>query len=187
MGKLAPQEFINKYKSIAINDALFSGIPPSIKLAQAALESGWDDSLLAREANNKFGIKSHNWGGATYNAATHEFYGSERTDIKADFRAYGSPQESFIDHSNFLIQNPTYAPLFELDFLDYKGWARQLKASGYATSPTYSDKLIALVEKYNLQELDLDASRNKLIYKISVWSFFLALLIIALILLKVIK
>ena len=156
--KLSPQEFFDTYSGIAVNDYMFSGIPPSIKLAQAALESGWGGSGLTQNANNFFGIKSHNWGGATYDAQTHEYYGSGGpVTINAEWRLYGSPYESFMDHSEFLQKYDRYAPLFQLDPLDYRSWAQGLKSAGYATSPTYDQKLINLIEKYDLSKYDRKA------------------------------
>lgn len=155
--------FIKLYSPVAVNDSFKSQIPPSIKMAQAILESGWGTSGLTVKAKNFFGIKAgSSWKGQVYNANTHEYYdGSTRTDIKADFRAYHSAAESFKDHSKLLTRLSRYRPLFELDFEDYKGWAYQLKKSGYATSPTYPQKLISIIEKYNLSQLDREAKKKE--------------------------
>ena len=183
--KLSPSVFFDTYSPIAVNDSMFSGIPPSIKLAQAALESGWAGSSLTENANNFFGIKSHNWGGATYNAQTHEYYGSGGpTTIQADFRYYGSPYESFMDHSAFLHKHSRYSSLFNLDPLDYKRWAIGLQNAGYATSPTYADKLIGLIEKYDLQKYDRKAYNLKAAKNISLLLFFMALIFVIFLLLK---
>lgn len=122
------------------------GIPASIKLAQALLESGNGNSALARNSNNHFGIKcTSNWQG--------------RTVLKDDdnpddcFRVYNNPEESFRDHSEFLLRK-RYAALFELDKDDYKGWARGLKKAGYATNPRYAELLISLIERYELHRFD---------------------------------
>ena len=155
-------KFIALYAPLAVGDALISKIPPSIKIAQAALETGWGKSGLNKEANNYFGIKAgSSWTGKVYNAATHEYYdGINRTDITSDFRAYGSPEESFADHSRLLTGLSRYRKLFDLDFMDYKGWARGLKEAGYATSPTYPEKLISIIEKYNLSQYDVEAKKK---------------------------
>ncbi len=160
--KQSPSNFFKTYSPIAVNDYMFSDIPPSIKLAQAALESGWGGSGLTTNANNYFGIKSHSWGGATYDAKTHEYYGSGGpVTVDAEWRLYGSPYESFMDHSNFLHKYDRYAPLFQLDPLDYKGWAYGLKSAGYATSPTYAEKLINLIESHQLTKYDRKAVNLK--------------------------
>lgn len=129
------------------------GIPASIKLAQAILESGSGNSELARASNNHFGIKcASGWQGQrTYH----------RDDNPNDcFRVYDDPGQSFRDHSEFLLR-PRYAKLFELDKNDYKGWARGLKAAGYATNPRYAELLIDLIERYRLDEFDRPETRRE--------------------------
>jgi hypothetical protein len=124
-----------------------SGIPASITLAQGILESGAGLSVLAREGNNHFGIKCHkNWKGRTV---------TMDDDRKGEcFRAYDTPEESFIDHSDFLRYRDRYKFLFDLDRSDYKGWAYGLKKAGYATDKKYPEKLIQYIEKYNLTQYD---------------------------------
>lgn len=142
----AYQNYINKYKDIAIEQMQTYGIPASITLAQGLLESGAGLSRLATQANNHFGIKCHNgWTGKT-------IYVDD--DIKNDcFRSYSSARESYVDHSKFL-QGNRYKSLFSLKTTDYKGWARGLKACGYATNPQYADKLIEIIELYQLHQYD---------------------------------
>ncbi|MBK1442040.1 glucosaminidase domain-containing protein [Parapedobacter sp. ISTM3] len=145
-------EYIERYKDIAIAEMERYGIPASIKLAQALLESGNGNSTLAREANNHFGIKcTPEWiGGKTY----------KDDDRHNDcFRVYEHAEESFKDHSQFLLRK-RYAALFELDKDDYKGWARGLKSAGYATNPRYADLLIDLIERYELHQYDRPESRT---------------------------
>jgi Muramidase (flagellum-specific) len=139
-------DYIDRYKDIAIAEMERYGIPASIKLAQALLESGNGNSTLAREANNHFGIKcTPEWpGGKTYKDD------DRRNDC---FRVYERPEDSFRDHSQFLLRK-RYAALFELSKDDYKGWARGLKAAGYATNPRYADLLIDLIERYGLHRYD---------------------------------
>lgn len=139
-------EYIAHYKAIAIEEMDRFGIPASIKLAQALLESGNGNSALAREANNHFGIKcTSEWAGKkTYHDDDH------RNDC---FRVYRHAEDSFRDHSQFLLRK-RYAALFELDKDDYRGWARGLKAAGYATNPRYADLLIGLIERYELHQYD---------------------------------
>lgn len=138
--------YIERFKGIAIEEMQKSGIPASITLAQGLLESGNGNSLLAKEANNHFGIKCHGgWTGKTI----------LKDDDAADecFRVYNSPEESYRDHSEFL-KRKRYAFLFELDRNDYKGWAYGLKEAGYATNPRYPELLINLIERYNLDRYD---------------------------------
>ena len=140
------QSYIDQYKGIAIREMLKYGIPASITMAQAILESGAGQSDLARKGNNHFGIKCHGWEGRTMN---HD------DDLNGEcFRVYDDPLESFEDHSLFLVKRSHYKPLFSLDRTDYKGWAHGLKKCGYATSPTYAKRLIEIIELYNLDDLD---------------------------------
>lgn len=138
--------YIAKFKNIAIIEMNKYGIPASITLAQALLESGVGNSDLAKYANNHFGIKcTTDWKGKGY---------YKDDDQKDDcFRVYSNPEESFKDHSEFL-KRKRYAALFELDKNDYEGWAKGLKAAGYATNPKYPDLLINIILKNNLQQYD---------------------------------
>lgn len=138
--------YIDKYKDIAILEMHKYGIPASITLAQGLLESGAGSSELSVKGNNHFGIKCHGWQGRT---VYHD------DDLRGEcFRAYDSPEESFEDHSLFLVKRDRYRSLFLLASTDYKGWAHGLKACGYATNPRYAQKLIDLIETYNLQQYD---------------------------------
>lgn len=148
-------DYINRWKLTAIMQGVFYGIPPSITLAQSILESGWGESQLSTAANNYFGIKAGSgWTGQSYNADTHEYYSGVLTNTNASFRAYKNPLGSFKDHSKFLKENQRYSDLFSLNEMNYKGWAVGLKSAGYATSPTYDTKLIALIEQYDLNRFD---------------------------------
>jgi lysozyme len=161
--------FINKNKRASIIEGVRNKVPPSITLAQAILESGWGESGLSVNASNYFGIKADsNWKGDIYNADTQEYFNGVLTYTSDDFRAYKNPLESFKDHSTFLKENPRYSNLFNLDFLDYKGWAYGLKSSGYATSPTYAEKLINLIEQYDLSQYDKKAKSFKTLMYIGI-------------------
>ena len=143
----AYQQYIDQYKDIAIEQMQRYHIPASITLAQGLLESGAGRSELTRNSNNHFGIKcNNNWTGRrTY----HD------DDAKNDcFRVYDSAYESYEDHSKFLSGNQRYRPLFQLKTTDYKGWAKGLKACGYATSPVYAEKLIEIIQLYKLYQYD---------------------------------
>lgn len=142
------QQYIDQYSDMAIDQMRRYKIPASITMAQAILESGAGRSYLATKANNHFGIKvSSGWNGG---------YVTRDDDRKNErFRKYKSVEESYEDHSKFLLKD-RYKRLFDLDPLDYKGWARGLKACGYATLPTYANRLIDIIETYELHELDED-------------------------------
>ena len=142
--------YIEQYKDVAIAEMNTYGIPASIKLAQAILESGNGNSYLAREANNHFGIKC----GGVWNGPSVRRSDDGPNDC---FRVYKSPHESFRDHSEFLLRK-RYEKLFTLAKDDYKGWARGLKAAGYATNPRYAELLIDLIERYDLQQYDREES-----------------------------
>ncbi len=146
--RMSTEEYINRYKHIAVAEKFRSGIPASITLAQGILESGSGNSRLTQEGNNHFGIKCKGtWTGKTI---------LEDDDEKQEcFRAYDSAWQSYHDHSDFLLHNSRYSTLFNLDVTDYKSWAYGLKAAGYATNPVYPQKLIEYVEKYNLHQYDL--------------------------------
>lgn len=139
--------YIERYKGIAIEEMNRYGIPASIKLAQALLESGNGNSYLAVNANNHFGIKcGGSWTGKSV---------TRPDDAVNDcFRVYNDPEQSFKDHSQFLLRK-RYENLFTLKKDDYKGWARGLKQAGYATNPRYPELLIDLIERYNLQQYDV--------------------------------
>ncbi|MDO4512198.1 MAG: glucosaminidase domain-containing protein [Bacteroidales bacterium] len=138
-------EYIDKYKHIAIRHCQEYGIPASITLAQGLLESGAGRSALAKGSNNHFGIKCHDWEG-------------ERTYVGAAtayncYRKYESAEEGYEDHARFLKRS-RYQRLYDIPVTDYKAWARGLKACGYAENPTYAEKLIRLIETYELHQYD---------------------------------
>jgi len=142
------EAYINTYKELAISEMLRIGVPASITLAQGILESQFGESDLVKTSNNHFGIKCKTeWTGPkTY----HD------DDEKGEcFRVYASAQESYMDHSDFLKTRPHYAFLFKLDPTDYDGWAKGLKKAGYATSPTYPQQLLKVINDYNLQQYSL--------------------------------
>ena len=140
-------QYINKYKDEAIRQMHKHKIPASITLAQACLESNDGNSTLARKANNHFGIKCHNgWKGKGF---------KHDDDQKGEcFRRYKNAEDSFVDHSYFLISGSRYNSLFDLKITDYKAWAHGLKAAGYATNPKYAQLLIDIIEEYKLYRYD---------------------------------
>ena len=145
--RITRNEYIEKYKDEAIFSMNKYGIPASIKLAQAMLESDNGNSVLAKKANNHFGIKCHSgWSGPSVRMDD-----DEKNEC---FRKYKNELESYNDHSEFLRGRDRYSFLFELDRTDYKAWARGLKKAGYATNPKYPELLIKIIEDNNLYELD---------------------------------
>ena len=145
--RITPEEYIQTYKDIAMREMKTYKIPASITLAQGLLESGAGNSVLAREAKNHFGIKCHKgWEGDTY---------TMDDDAKDEcFRKYKNAEESFKDHSEFLTTRSRYSALFDLDITDYEGWAKGLKAAGYATNPKYAQLLIDRIKLYDLAKYD---------------------------------
>ena len=124
-------EYIEKYAPLAVQQMKEHKIPASITLAQGLLESGAGQSALARKSNNHFGIKCSN------------------------------PRDSYEDHSAFLKRGARYAFLFDLKVTDYKGWARGLKKAGYATDPSYANRLITIIEDYELYKYDSRGMSNR--------------------------
>ena len=140
-------DYIQQYRSLAMEEMRLYGIPASIKLAQGIYESGAGTSRLAREANNHFGIKCKTeWKGSTI---------LHTDDLRNEcFRRYETAEESYRDHSVFLRTRNHYAFLFQLDPTDYKGWAFGLKRAGYATSSSYPQAILRIIETYRLFEYD---------------------------------
>ncbi|WP_242202585.1 glucosaminidase domain-containing protein [Aestuariivivens insulae] len=142
----ATEQYIDTYKDIAKTEMELYGIPASITLAQGILESGSGKGRLSVEANNHFGIKCHDWTGKKI------YHDDDRR--QECFRKYKDAKYSFRDHSLFLTQRKRYSALFDLKKHDYRGWAKGLRAAGYATDKKYPQKLISLIERYKLYEYD---------------------------------
>jgi flagellum-specific peptidoglycan hydrolase FlgJ len=141
------QIYIQNFKEVAKEEMLLYGIPASIKIAQGILESGAGRGNLTSRSNNHFGIKCHvGWTG--------ESVRHDDDELQECFRKYNDPKYSFRDHSLFLTSRPRYSGLFSLKKDDYKGWARGLRQAGYATDPKYPEKLINIIERYELYKLD---------------------------------
>ena len=149
-----PTNYIETYQKIAIREMHRSGIPASITLAQGILESSWGNGSLALKANNHFGIKCKStWNGSTFYIEDDDY--KKGRLIKSCFRSYDNAEDSYVDHSEFLTDNPRYERLFSYERTDYKKWAHGLKACGYATDKRYAYKLISTIKKYELQVFDL--------------------------------
>jgi LysM repeat protein len=146
--------YIERYRTLAVDEMVRTGVPAAIKLAQGIIETQAGMGELVSRSNNHFGIKcKSSWTG-------------ERTyhddDEKGEcFRKYATAEDSWRDHSDFLRTQPRYAFLFRLDPTDYTGWAKGLKSAGYATDPRYPERLIRYIESYRLNELTLTALSRK--------------------------
>lgn len=154
-GNTAYQTYIKEYKDLAIEQMKRYKIPASITLAQGLLESRAGLSDLAKRSNNHFGIKCHGWKGR-------KAY-EDDDELQECFRAYDNVLDSYEDHSKFLSGQPRYKSLFSLSTTDYKGWAKGLKACGYATNPRYADNLINIIELYELYQYDHSTDYDKFI------------------------
>ena len=153
------EKYIKKYSLIAVQHQKLYRIPASITLAQGILESGAGNSELARKSNNHFGIKCHDWKGAS---VRHD------DDLRGEcFRKYKNPEQSYEDHARFLTERPRYASLFKLKVTDYKGWAKGLQRCGYATDRAYANRLIKLIEDYDLYRYDVAKITKKTKRKIT--------------------
>ena len=141
------EAYIKKYRDIAVEEMRKYHIPASITLAQGLLESGAGQSSLARKSNNHFGIKC----GGDWDGKSVRYDDDARNEC---FRAYKHPKQSYEDHSKFLASRSRYAFLFKLKITDYKGWAKGLKKAGYATDRRYAQRLIDIIELYDLHQYD---------------------------------
>lgn len=150
----AYEDYIELFKGIAIGQMVKYKIPASITLSQGLLESGAGKSELTTKSNNHFGIKCHkDWKGESVKA---------NDDLPNEcFRKYKKAEESYEDHSRFLVDKSRYKFLFELNITDYKGWAKGLQKAGYATDIAYANKLIKIIEDYELYELDKPHKEEK--------------------------
>ena len=147
--------YIAQYKAIAMKEMKRTGVPASITLAQAILESNSGESNLAKKHNNHFGIKcKSDWTGAK---------AYQDDDAKQEcFRAYETAEISFKDHSNFLKNRPNYVDLFLLDPVDDTAWAYGLKKAGYATASDYPKKLLKIIDDYELAQYNFPELENEI-------------------------
>jgi flagellum-specific peptidoglycan hydrolase FlgJ len=151
------QNYIDSFQLTASHEMLRSGVPASIKLAQGILESRYGQSELAVHANNHFGMKcGTEWQGNRYCK-----YSPEWSDGKVEsqklgcFRRYDNVAACYKAHSDFLRYRKYYKDLFLLSSYDYESWAKGLQKAGYATDPNYAEKLISLIERYQLYQYDI--------------------------------
>lgn len=141
--KYTLSQYIDTFKTTAVEEMDRSGIPASITLSQAILESGYGNSNLAQIANNHFGMKCKpDWDGETYGSGEY------------CYKKYNNVRESYKDHTDHIMSRKWYADLFKLNITDYKKWAHGLKKAGYAEDPYYAYRLIYIIELYKLTEFD---------------------------------
>lgn len=143
----SPEGFVASVWPHAQRAARELGVDPRALVAQAALETGWGRRMIQRgdggSANNLFGIKATGWSGERASASTHEYRDGVRRNERADFRAYASPAESFADYVSLLKRSPRYAQALEAGG-DVRRFAQALQRAGYATDPSYADKITAI-------------------------------------------
>ncbi|BDS12921.1 glycoside hydrolase family 73 protein [Aureispira anguillae] len=150
--------YIKTHAKLAVQEMQRAKIPASITLGQAVLESKYGTSELALQANNHFGIKSEAQWDSSDRHCIYSYEWSEKKQrmypVLSCFRQYASIQDCFRGHSDFLVQRPYYTELFTLDIADFEAWAHGLQKAGYATDPNYAAKLIAIINRYQLQKYD---------------------------------
>jgi flagellum-specific peptidoglycan hydrolase FlgJ len=155
LGNTPQEQFISVIAPAAVKSAEDTGVPASVTIAQAIIESYWGSSRLSTDANNYFGIKGDNRPGTAgvvwFN--TWEVLGGRNVMTSAPFRAYKSLADSFEDHGRFFLDNPRYAPALAVEG-DARKFAQAIARSGYATDPGYAGKLIQLMDRYNLYRYD---------------------------------
>ena len=128
------------------------GVPASVCLAQAILESGWGYSRLSRDCNNFFGMKGA--GAGTVTLRTHEYLGGNLEEVSAQFSRYDSPADSFDDYARLLAGDPRYLPAMRVAG-DPEQFAAQLALCGYSTNARYGAILLALMQRYDLTQYDI--------------------------------
>jgi flagellum-specific peptidoglycan hydrolase FlgJ len=146
--------YIDLYSDYAIAEMHRTGIPASIKLAQAIHESASGTSPFAINSKNHFGIKCKSyWKGGKYYHKDDD-HNKQGQLVESCFRAYDQVMDSYIDHSNFLKDSPYYSNLFRMKNQGYESWARALQHYGYATDPLYGEKLIRIIKRHQLFLMD---------------------------------
>jgi LysM repeat protein len=155
LGSTPQEQFIGSIAEAAVESADRTGVPASVTIAQAILESYWGSSRLAHDANNYFGIKAQTRGGSAGSITLDvwEVIGGRNVVESQAFRAYNTIAESFVDHGQFFLENPRYASAMAVKG-DARQFAVQINRDGYATDPAYASKLIGLMDRYNLYRYD---------------------------------
>lgn len=152
---MKPGDFIDMIAPAAMESAKTTRIPASFVVAEAALESGWGESLLAKQGKNLFGVKADPaWQGDVLEMRTREFLKGRWVVVPARWRKYPDWVSCLNDHADFLRQNKRYAQCFQS--ADGEGFARAVAAAGYATDPQYADKIVGTMRAHSLAELDAE-------------------------------
>ena len=147
------ERYINKYRYLAVELNQQTGIPIPIIFAVAGLESDWGTSELALHSNNHFGIKAKDWTGPNYCKYTYEYLDGTWLQLMQCFRKYTFIKDSFNDFGNFLLTRDNYRLLFYIPQDNLPAWAWGLWDCQYATDPEYPDKLLRLIEEYQLEKI----------------------------------
>lgn len=148
------ETFIGKYKDVAQSESKRSGVPTSIIMAQMIEESDWGRSWLSSKYNNFFGIKADkSWKGSKVTLPTKEEINGKKVTVMADFRVYDSPNQSLIDHTDFLLKNPRYAKAGVFN-KDAATTAKALQSAKYATNSSYASNLMDIIKGRNLTQYD---------------------------------
>jgi flagellum-specific peptidoglycan hydrolase FlgJ len=150
------QQFIEAAAVAAQETQRRYGVPASVAIAQAIHETGWGASRLAREGNNFFGIKGRNSEGpaGVIWMSTWEVINGVNLFPREPFRAYYTPEESFLDYGLFFLANRRYHPALAVAH-DPRAFIRAIAAAGFATDPVYAAKIIRVMDTYNLYQYDL--------------------------------
>lgn len=152
---LIGENYIRLYYQLAIMESLRTGIPASIKLAQALLESNYGRSHIATKANNHFGIKWKTAKDGDFEETVDDEKNELGEPVISRFVKFNSPKESYQKHSEVLLNRPRYSFLFDYERDDYRSWAYGLQDAGYASNPRYAEHLIELIEQYKLYRFDI--------------------------------
>lgn len=142
--------FLKRLSPAVLAVAERTGLPASVVLAQAILESDWGRAALARRNRNLFGIKAHGPDGVVY--ATAEFNGNRPRRTRARFARYASYEECLEDYAR-LLARPRYARARAVAANPF-AFAAELQRGGYSTDPRYARKLTLLIRRYRLTEYD---------------------------------
>ncbi len=150
------QQFIEAAAAAAQETQRRYGVPASVAIAQAIHETGWGTSRLAREGNNFFGIKGRNSEGTAGVVwmSTWEVINGVNLFPREPFRAYNTPEESFLDYGLFFLANRRYHPALAVAN-DPRAFIRAIAAAGFATDPVYAAKIIRVMDTYDLYQYDL--------------------------------
>lgn len=138
------------------------GVPASITMAQAILESGWGGSTLAKAPNNNlFGIKCGSSSSTFQNGCvtipTREYINGEWVVVNASFRTYASVADSILDHGYYLRYRGIYDSAFLVSYSP-RLFAQAIARAGYATDPAYPTKLLTIASTYDLYAHDFGRS-----------------------------